>query len=230
MQSPSASRSPRARTPSRRRTSLAAALAGLLAGFLVSAPLAAIETTLYLPKDGDHRIDICLHWGSQCAGEAARVYCQVGGFDDVSAWEVDHDIGAEQPTVILGSGQTCSEAHCDAYASITCVRESEWTRSTGLGGLLVVVHREPPIADGQQVISLDPPAGALLVAVNEETPTQAISALLDREGTALLPAPPGRYALLLVDWHNPLRLERAHRSSVTVLPGRDGFYFEWFLD
>jgi len=58
-----------------------------MTGFLFSASFAAAnaaEMQIHHPSDGHNRIDLCLHWGMECVGEAADVYCKSLGFDRVS--------------------------------------------------------------------------------------------------------------------------------------------------
>ena len=174
---------------------------------MVASPATAIETTFFLPADDQGRIDVCLHWGAQCSGEAADVYCKVQGFQRTSGWDVDYDIGAESPTVVIGDGRVCRGEFFDAYHSITCERENEWTRQTGNGGLLVKVEWER---------ELDLPVGALVIAVREDQPDESVSAVLDKDGTALLHARPGKYAVFLEDWKNPRSVGRPERRSVEV--------------
>ena len=104
------------------RRGLARPLAAALFGIYATG-VAGVETQIHHPSDGQNRIDLCLHWGMECAGEAADVYCKSLGFDRVSQWEPDPDVGATSPTVVIGTGQICDQPHCDSFASITCVRE-----------------------------------------------------------------------------------------------------------
>jgi hypothetical protein len=68
------------------------------------------------------RVDICLVWGGQCGEPAATEFCRQSGYTKATAWEPAYDIGAQTPTFVLGTGQTCSEAGCDGFTSITCTR------------------------------------------------------------------------------------------------------------
>ncbi|HLF30763.1 MAG TPA: hypothetical protein VI566_07005 [Xanthomonadales bacterium] len=193
----------------------------LLAGALFSAYFAtagAVETQIHYPSDGQHRIDLCLHWGMECAGEAADVYCKSLGFDRVTRWEPDPDVGAESPTVVIGTGQICDEAHCDSFASVTCVREDDWTKSTGNGGLLVVLVRTD---------TTESPLGALAIAVRETDVSQTVACVLDKNWSCLLHANPGKYRLYIENYNNASQLSPHPGVPVEVYPGPDGTYWEF---
>ena len=196
----------------------------LLAGVMFSACCAsvgAVEIEIYHPSDGQHRIDLCLHWGMECAGEAADVHCKSLGYDRVGQWEPDLDVGAESPTVVIGTGQICSEPHCDSFASITCLREDDWTKSTGNGGLLVVVVRSG---------TTESPEGALVIAVREATVEQTIACVLDKNASCLLHTNPGKYRLYIENYNNAFPLNPHPAVPVEVSPGPQGTYWEFSTD
>lgn len=188
----------------------------ILAG-LLSATLPALAAEVYIarPTDGTHRIDICLHWGMECAGEAADVFCKAKGYDGALGFEVDDDIGGAEPTVVIGTGQVCAEPHCDGYFSITCAREDDWTRGTGNGGLLVEVIR----ADSKPSA-----AGALLVAVSETDERVAASVFVDQYNLGLLHTAPGKYRLFIENWKNTDPVMPLPGATVDVMPGKEGAY------
>jgi len=201
-----------------------ARLLQLLASALFSAcaaSAAAVETQIYHPSDGQNRIDLCLHWGMECAGEAADVYCKSLGFDRVSQWEPDPDVGATSPTVVIGTGQICSEPHCDSFASITCVREDDWTKSTGNGGLLVTVVRTK---------TTESPEGALVIAVLESDVTQPVACVLQQSGSCLLHTPPGKYRVYIENYNNASQLMPHPGVAVEVQSGQGGTYWEFSTD
>jgi hypothetical protein len=66
------------------------------------------------------RVDLCLVWGGQCGEPAATEFCKRSGYAKASGWKPANDIGAQTPTVVLSSGQVCSDSSCDGFASITC--------------------------------------------------------------------------------------------------------------
>lgn len=68
------------------------------------------------------RVDWCLIWGGQCGEPAATEFCKRSGYAKASGWKPADDIGAQTPTVVLSSGQVCSDASCDGFASITCTK------------------------------------------------------------------------------------------------------------
>ena len=83
--------------------------------------VATIATSLFnAPSWNGKRVDLCLVWGGQCGEPAATEFCQRSGYAKASDWKPANDIGAQTPTVILSSGQVCSAASCDGFASITC--------------------------------------------------------------------------------------------------------------
>jgi hypothetical protein len=195
-----------------------------LLGLLLSASAAALgaaEVYIGIPTDGTHRIDICLHWGMECAGEAADVYCKSTGYDGAIEWEVDNDIGATHPTVVIGDGKICADAYCDGYFSITCVREDEWTKSTGNGGLFVEVVLSGSIESAQ---------GLMLIAVAELDERTATAAVVDQDNVALLHTPPGKYRVFAQNWKNPQLVRTVPGLAVDVQPGQEGGYAALTVD
>jgi hypothetical protein len=194
------------------------ALAVLLT--LVSGAVRGAEVLIGIPTVGEHRVDICLEWGMQCNGEAANVWCTSSGYDRAIEWEIDHDIGATHPTLVMASGQICAEAHCDGYFSITCAKEDAWTNSTGNGGIVVAVERE----SGQS------PEGILVVAVSEQDVHLATAALATLNGLALLHAAPGKWRVYAVNHGNPQPIRLLPGFVVDVPPGKDGTYVTLLVD
>ncbi len=76
----------------------------------------------YTPALAGNRVDWCLHWGSSCGAPAANEFCRRVGYSHASAFSKADNIGAHSPTVVLGSGAVCNQAHCDGFQNITCVR------------------------------------------------------------------------------------------------------------
>ena len=76
----------------------------------------------FSPTIGGNRVDWCLQWGAQCGEPAASAFCQQMGYDRASGWSIAQNIGAQGPTVVLGSGALCAQAGCDGFSSVTCVR------------------------------------------------------------------------------------------------------------
>jgi len=66
------------------------------------------------------RVDLCLHWGSDCGQPAADAFCQKSGFSKAAEFKEAYDIGAQSPTLVLGDGKLCAEAYCDGFAMIRC--------------------------------------------------------------------------------------------------------------
>lgn len=185
-----------------------------------AAAAAAAEIYTGVPAAGGNRIDICFEWGMQCEGEAADAWCKSQGFTRALEWEIDHDIGAQHPTLVIGSGQVCAEAHCDGYFSITCAWEDAWTHSTGLGGLLVEVNR----------YSQQSPEGLLVVAVSEQDQSHATAAAVGLNKLALLHTPPGKWRVFVLNFSNPQPIMPPPGEAVEVPAGKDGSYLAVMVD
>jgi len=185
-----------------------------------SATAGAAEIYIGLPEAGGNRIDICYQWGMQCNGEAADMWCKSQSYDRALEWEVDSDIGAAHPTLVIGTGQVCAEPHCDGYFSITCAREDDWTRSTGLGGLVVEVRR----------YSQRSPEGILVVAVSEQDPTQATAGVIDLNGKALLHAAPGPWRVYPLNFKNEQPIKPEPGNTINVPGGSEGGFLAIMAD
>jgi len=202
------------------RKKAAMVISGLL--FAVFAfQASAAELTIVSPKHAGYRLDLCLHWGMQCAGEAADAYCKFLGFDRVTEWEPELDVGAQSPTIVMGDNRVCDGAYCDSFAWISCVREDGWTQSTGYGGLYVKLEWEP---------ASDSLAGALVIAVNVDNPETAAAALLTEDRTAFLHTPPGNYIVFIEDFKNISSVGNTLRAGMRVEISKDGYYLAWSMD
>jgi hypothetical protein len=174
----------------------------------------AAEIYIGVPTAGGHRVDICFEWGMQCAGEAAHAWCKAQGYDRAIEWEVDQDIGATHPTMVLSSGQVCDQAHCDGYFSVVCALEDAWTKESGNGGIIVSVERA----------SQQSPEGILVVAVSEQDVHQASAAVVGVTGLALVHAPPGKWRLYPVNFSNAQPIGSSLGETVEVPAGKEGAY------
>jgi hypothetical protein len=58
--------------------------------------------------------------GQDCGEPAAQAWCKTQGFQRARAWEIDENIGALFPTVILGENRICAQFVCDGFREITC--------------------------------------------------------------------------------------------------------------
>lgn len=174
----------------------------------------AAEVYIGIPTAGEYRVDICFEWGLQCAGEAAQAWCKAQGYDRATEWETDHDIGATHPTLVLGTGQVCDQAHCDGYFSVVCALEDAWTKDSGNGGIAVFVERQ----------SKQSPEGILVVAVSEQDVHQASAAVVGVTGLALVHAPPGKWRLYAMNFGNPQQIGPSLGETVEVPAGKDGAY------
>jgi hypothetical protein len=73
------------------------------------------------PMQGPNRLDYCYNWGVGCGQQAATAWCQAHGYaGGAVAFQEAHDIGASQPTRLIGTGAVCDQNFCDGFASITC--------------------------------------------------------------------------------------------------------------
>lgn len=75
------------------------------------------------PRIDGRRLDWCLHWGSQCGKPAADAFCRSQGYQASDRSTIAADIGANDPTWVMGDAKTCSEKACDGFASIHCVAD-----------------------------------------------------------------------------------------------------------
>jgi hypothetical protein len=85
---------------------------------------AAVETAVVnKPVWKGYALDWCLTWGEGCGKPAADKYCQSGGYDKSTAFEIWENLG--KPTRLIGSNQVCDDAGlCDSFKSITCMKAS----------------------------------------------------------------------------------------------------------
>jgi len=73
------------------------------------------------PMQGGNRLDWCYNWSVGCGAQAATAWCKARGFaGGASAFAEAKDIGASQPTRLIGTGAVCDQPFCDGFASITC--------------------------------------------------------------------------------------------------------------
>lgn len=96
----------------------AAALGAVLA--IGTMPAAAVEQDFAKPKQGGNRLDWCYDWSTGCGKQAADAWCKIKGFQESSAFSIAPDIGASQPTRLIGTGAVCDQAFCDGFSHITC--------------------------------------------------------------------------------------------------------------
>ena len=72
------------------------------------------------PKFNGYRVDVCRVWGMECGQPAADAWCRQNGKQRASSYRIQEDIGASEPTIVIGTGQLCKEAYCDAFSRIVC--------------------------------------------------------------------------------------------------------------
>jgi len=71
------------------------------------------------PTLSGNRIDRCLYFGQQCDEPAASAWCRTAGYQRATEWKWDY-IGADQRTLVQGSGAFCEGSGCGGFTSITC--------------------------------------------------------------------------------------------------------------
>lgn len=80
---------------------------------------ASVRHRFHKPRSNGIRVDICLHHGAQCRGEAAQRFCRLKGYSRSSGHTIQHDVGY---SYILGDQRTCRASYCDAYRYVDCER------------------------------------------------------------------------------------------------------------
>lgn len=103
------------------KTNLKLCIAAASAILALSAiPAEAVEQDFAKPKQGGNRLDWCYDWSVGCGKKAADAWCKAKGFEEASAFSIATDIGASQPTRLIGTGAVCDQAFCDGFSNITC--------------------------------------------------------------------------------------------------------------
>lgn len=88
-----------------------------------AAPPAAptVETHKFIkPRWFDYRLDWCLNWGADCGKPAADYYCKDRMWTGAVDFAADPNIGATEPTMLIGSKQVCDQSFCTGFKYITC--------------------------------------------------------------------------------------------------------------
>lgn len=78
------------------------------------------EEVFMKPKYNGKRLDICVNWGVDCGQPAADAFCQMEGWAGAKSFAISEDIGASNPTRLIGTGAICDQDFCDGFTSITC--------------------------------------------------------------------------------------------------------------
>ncbi len=84
------------------------------------APAALGSQTFQYPVHDIYRLNYCLNWDKDCGEPAAQAWCATQGFRRASGFEIDENIGALFPTVVLGESRVCAKFVCDGFQEITC--------------------------------------------------------------------------------------------------------------
>lgn len=112
---------------------LAAVLAALVLG--LAGPASAENKTFNNPMQGSNRLDWCFNWGTGCGAQAANAWCKANGWaNGAVSFTQAPDIGASQPTRLIGTGAVCDQPFCDGFASITCSRPNAQTFNNPMQG------------------------------------------------------------------------------------------------
>lgn len=94
----------------------------VLGAFVATA--SAENKTFVNPMYGSNRLDWCRDWAVDCGKVAADAYCQSKGYQNATAFSEAVDIGASNPTRLIGTGAVCDQAFCDGFKAITCYKPS----------------------------------------------------------------------------------------------------------
>ena len=87
--------------------------------------------TFITPRINDVRLDYCKHWGRQCGGPAATLFCRQMGYQRAQKWTPDLNVGSRgQDTVVFGDGRICRSPTCSSFRSITCIKEKTLPQNT----------------------------------------------------------------------------------------------------
>jgi hypothetical protein len=88
--------------------------------FKPGAPSAPDMETYHKPKFKGMRLDLCVDWGVGCGQPAAKKYCQLKGWATVDSYVVANNIGADNPTRLIGTSAVCDQDFCDGFKQIVC--------------------------------------------------------------------------------------------------------------
>jgi hypothetical protein len=72
------------------------------------------------PRAGRYRLDWCYTWAQNCGRGAADAFCRANGHSRASNWQMDPDIGAREPTYVIGDRKVCNQSFCDGFKWIQC--------------------------------------------------------------------------------------------------------------
>ena len=81
-----------------------------------------LEKLFKNPKVKGYALDWCKYPGKNCGKEAADAFCVMMGFSYASDWEKEPEIGAKNPTYIIGTGEICKFRRCDSFKYIRCTK------------------------------------------------------------------------------------------------------------
>jgi len=70
------------------------------------------------------RLDWCLSYGADCGEEVAYKWCIEYNYSKPLYWEIDKNIGLNEPTTTINTRETCYKDSCDGFRTIICYRSS----------------------------------------------------------------------------------------------------------
>ncbi len=76
------------------------------------------------PQIDGVRLDWCLSYGVDCGEEVAYKWCIENNYSKPLYWEIDKDIGVNEPTSTLNSRESCYKDACDGFKTIVCYRSA----------------------------------------------------------------------------------------------------------
>ncbi|WP_457941080.1 hypothetical protein [Mesorhizobium sp. 10J20-29] len=99
----------------------------LLFALLLLAPgvafAADVVQTFAAPEVRGVRLDWCKHWGRECGGPAANLFCAEKGFSRAVRFLPDPSLGSRNiATVVYGDGRICEGPACTGFRAITCMK------------------------------------------------------------------------------------------------------------
>lgn len=95
----------------------------ILWSLLFLSAFVSAEVNEYIePRIEGLRMDRCLTWGKDCDEPAAYNWCLEKGYAKAIYWEIEGNIGKNQPTKMLKSKAICDQSGCDAFKTIVCYK------------------------------------------------------------------------------------------------------------
>jgi hypothetical protein len=97
----------------------------ILCALLFFSAFASSDVSEYIePRVEGLRMDRCLTWGKGCDEPAAYKWCLKKGYSKAIYWEIEGNVGQNQPTKMLKSKAICNKPGCDAFKTIVCYKNT----------------------------------------------------------------------------------------------------------